>query len=213
MQDWVDTQSNLADRARQATVGMFDSMSGAVANFAVTGKMNFRSFTVDVLKDIAKIATEVAISKAVSAILSSFGGGSAGGTTPGGAYNNAAANLSFNALGGAYSSPSLSAFSGSVVSHPTLFAFAHGAGLMGEAGEEGIFPLRRGADGKLGVVAAMAGSGGGAFSPQYNIAIQNDGSNGQIGPQALKAVYDLGRRAAADFFQEQRRAGGALGGR
>ncbi|HEY3620195.1 MAG TPA: phage tail length tape measure family protein, partial [Candidatus Sulfotelmatobacter sp.] len=42
MQDWVDTQSNLADRARQATVGMFDSMSGAVANFAVTGKMNFR---------------------------------------------------------------------------------------------------------------------------------------------------------------------------
>lgn len=211
MQDWVDAQGNLADRARQATVGMFDSMSGAVANFAITGKGNFRSFTVEILKDIAKIALQVAISKAVGAILSSFAGGaSGGGTTPGGAYNNAAANVSFNALGGVYSSPSLSAFSGQMVSHPTMFAFAKGAGVMGEAGPEGIFPLRRGADGKLGVVASMAG--GGTFAPQYNIAISNDGQNGQIGPQALQAVYNLGKKAAADYIREQQRAGGALRG-
>lgn len=212
MQDWMDAQGNLAERTRQATVGVFDSMSGAVANFAITGKGNFRSFTVEVLKDIAKIAMQVAISKAVGAILSSFAGGGAsgGGTTPAGAYNNAAANVSFNALGGVYSSPSLSAFSGQMVSHPTMFAFAKGAGVMGEAGPEGIFPLRRGADGKLGVVASMAG--GGAFAPQYNIAISNDGQNGQIGPQALQAVYNLGKKAAADYIREQQRAGGALRG-
>ncbi|CAD5568489.1 TPA: phage tail tape measure protein, partial [Escherichia coli] len=50
------------------------------------------------------------------------------------------------------------------------------------------------------------------FSPQYNIEINNDGTNGQIGPAALKAVYDLGKKAAADFMQQQARDGGRLSG-
>ena len=58
-----------------------------------------------------------------------------------------------NAKGGVYDSASLSAFSGQVVNKPTLFAFAKGAGLMGEAGPEAIMPLSRGADGRLGVRA------------------------------------------------------------
>jgi hypothetical protein len=40
-----------------------------------------------------------------------------------------------------------------VVSQPTLFPFARGIGLMGEAGPEAILPLRRGAGGRLGVEA------------------------------------------------------------
>ena len=47
--------------------------------------------------------------------------------------------------------------SGGVVAAPTYFASASGLGLMGEAGAEAILPLRRGADGALGV--AMAGDG------------------------------------------------------
>ncbi|OPF13130.1 hypothetical protein B5C11_23755, partial [Salmonella enterica subsp. enterica serovar Typhimurium] len=67
------------------------------------------------------------------------------------------------------------------------------------------------ADGKLGVVAA--GMGGMAmFAPQYHIAINNDAGNGQIGPGALKVVYDLGRKAAADFIAQQGRDGGRLSG-
>lgn len=50
------------------------------------------------------------------------------------------------------------------------------------------------------------------FAPQYNIAINNDGTNGQIGPAALKVVYDLGKKAAADFMQQQSRDGGQLSG-
>lgn len=42
---------------------------------------------------------------------------------------------------------------GGVVSRPTLFPFSGGTGLMGEAGPEAIMPLKRGPDGKLGVVA------------------------------------------------------------
>lgn len=44
-------------------------------------------------------------------------------------------------------------FSNSIVSRPTLFPFANGTGLMGEAGPEAIMPLRRDASGRLGVSA------------------------------------------------------------
>lgn len=45
-------------------------------------------------------------------------------------------SLVANAAGGVYNSPSLSAYSGQIISQPTLFKFASGAGLMGEAGPE-----------------------------------------------------------------------------
>ncbi|MCE7028479.1 phage tail length tape measure family protein [Jiella avicenniae] len=45
--------------------------------------------------------------------------------------------------------------SNSIVSRPTVFAFANGAGLMGEAGPEAIMPLSRGPGGRLGVTMAM----------------------------------------------------------
>jgi phage-related minor tail protein len=44
--------------------------------------------------------------------------------------------------------------SGGVVSTPTYFPVGKGLGLAGEAGAEAILPLRRSADGKLGVAAA-----------------------------------------------------------
>ena len=78
-------------------------------------------------------------------------GGSAGGSTPSGSYNSAASGLQLNAKGGAYASASLSAYSNSIVRSPTYFAFAKGAGLMGEAGPEAIMPLERGPGGRLGV--------------------------------------------------------------
>ncbi|MCC8934480.1 MULTISPECIES: phage tail tape measure protein [Rhizobiaceae] len=48
---------------------------------------------------------------------------------------------------------------GGVVASPTYFPLAGGAGLMGEAGAEAILPLKRGADGALGVAAEGAGAG------------------------------------------------------
>lgn len=48
---------------------------------------------------------------------------------------------------------------GGIVNKPTLFPMASGMGLMGEAGPEAVMPLKRGADGKLGVTAEGEGSG------------------------------------------------------
>lgn len=183
-----------AGTAEQAFMSSFNSMSNGLATFVTTGKLNFKSFTASLLSDLAKIMTQMAMMQAVKGIGSAFGFGG-----------------EKNALGGVYTSSSLSAYSGQVVDRPTYFAFAKGAGVMGEAGPEAILPLKRGSDGKLGVVAA-GGQGLAMFAPQYNVNIQNDGSNGQVGPEALKAVYAVGKKAAADFFQQQRRDGGQMSG-
>ncbi|MFS8124206.1 tail tape measure protein [Rhizobium sp. BR 250] len=60
------------------------------------------------------------------------------------------------AKGGAFLQ-GLNGFSNQIVSKPTMFAFADGAGLMGEAGAEAIMPLTRDASGRLGVSALGGG--------------------------------------------------------
>ena len=56
---------------------------------------------------------------------------------------------------------------GGVVSGPTMFPMKGGkTGLMGEAGEEAVVPLRRGADGRLGIDASGVGSSSGKVNVQ-----------------------------------------------
>ncbi|EFN8799882.1 phage tail tape measure protein [Escherichia coli] len=189
---------NAAGTAEQMFMSAFSSMGNGLATFVTTGKLNFKSFTSSVLSDMAKILAQATMMKAVKGI------GSVMGFDFG--------DVKTNAEGGVYQSADLSRYSGTVVNRPTFFAFAKGAGVMGEAGPEAILPLRRGAGGKLGVVAATCGSGMVMFAPQYNIEINNDGQNGQIGPEVMQAVYNLGKRAAEDFMQQQSRDGGQLSG-
>ncbi|MDI0547797.1 phage tail tape measure protein, partial [Escherichia coli] len=168
-QNFTESADNAAGTAEQMFTAAFNSAGNALATFCTTGKLNFKSFTASLLSDLAKIMSQMAMMQAVKGIGSAFGWGSA-----------AAASVTPNADGGVYQSADLSRYSGTVVNRPTFFAFAKGAGVMGEAGPEAILPLRRGADGKLGVVADIGGSGMAMFAPQYNIEINNDGTNGQI---------------------------------
>jgi phage-related minor tail protein len=55
---------------------------------------------------------------------------------------------------------------GGVVSSPGYFPTAGGLGVAGEAGPEAILPLRRGADGRLGVATA---GGGAPVSVVFNV--------------------------------------------
>lgn len=195
LQNVTENADNTAGTVEQLFTSAFSSMSDWLATFCTTGKLNFKSFTSSVLSDMSRIMAQIALMKAVKGIASAL-----------------PFDFVANADGGVYQSADLSRYSGTVVNRPTFFAFAKGAGVMGEAGPEAILPLRRGADGKLGVVADIGGSGMAMFAPQYNIEINNDGTNGQIGPAALKVVYDLGKKAAADFMQQQARDGGRLSG-
>lgn len=75
-----------------------------------------------------------------------FGGGTgAFPSAPGGLY----------AKGGTFLD-GISGYSNQVVNRPTMFAFAKGTGLMGEAGPEAIMPLTRDASGRLGVSADVS---------------------------------------------------------
>ncbi|WP_320197216.1 phage tail tape measure protein [Agrobacterium rosae] len=78
---------------------------------------------------------------------------------------------------------------GGVVSSPTFFPMGGDMGLMGEAGSEAILPLKRGADGSLGV--ASAGGGGGTqivFNVTANDAASFRRSEGQISAMLARSV-------------------------
>lgn len=95
---------------------------------------------------------------------------------------------------------------GGIVDRPMMFPFAKGIGLMGEAGPEAIMPLKRGADGKLGV----AGGGGGGTTVNVNVdatgsSVEGDQAQGkQLGVAISAAVQ-------AELIKQQR-PGGLLAG-
>lgn len=61
-------------------------------------------------------------------------------------------------------------FTNSIVDSPTMFKFAQGAGLMGEAGPEAIMPLKRDSSGNLGVRATNQ------VIPQTSVIVNNYGT-------------------------------------
>ncbi len=78
---------------------------------------------------------------------------------------------------------------GGVVSSPTFFPMGGDMGLMGEAGSEAILPLKRGADGSLGV--ASAGGAGGTqivFNVTASDAASFRRSEGQISAMLARSV-------------------------
>ncbi|MBN7840867.1 phage tail tape measure protein [Providencia rettgeri] len=188
--DYRDAALDANAQIQSVTSATLNGFSSTLSSVLVDGQANFKDFTKSILKMLAEIAIKMSIVKGFEAF--GFGG------------------VTANAKGGVYNSPGLSAYSGQIVSQPTLFPFARGAGLMGEAGPEAILPLRRGIDGKLGVIAGNAKQSSGDFYQTNHVTIQNDGSNGEIGPQALKAVYEVGKKGAEDYLRSQRRDGGSF---
>ncbi|EKD7435421.1 phage tail tape measure protein, partial [Salmonella enterica] len=95
--------SDVAGMTENVFTNAFNSMADGIANFTLTGKMDFRSFTVSILADLAKMEARIAASKLLGSVLGMFGAGaSAGGSTPSGAYSSAALSVIPNADGGVY---------------------------------------------------------------------------------------------------------------
>ena len=93
---------------------------------------------------------------------------------------------------------------GGIVNSPHIFPMKNGAGILGEAGPEGILPLKRGRDGKLGVIAQGGGVG--------NIVVNVDatGSSVEGDEQGGKELGRLISAAIQSELIEQQRPGGLL---
>ncbi|KAB0994608.1 UNVERIFIED_ASMBLY: phage tail tape measure protein [Cronobacter sakazakii] len=212
--DWMDNVSNIAGTVSQGITSTMDSALDNVSAMLVGNKASWKDWGLSVLQTISKVALQMAVVNAMgggssgSGLLGSLLGGivggvagsASGGANAGTAIQNYGASFQFNAKGGVYSSADLSRFSGSVVDTPTFFAFAKGAGVMGEAGPEAIMPLTRDATGRLGVKALGSGTQSGAgvsvsigtinFSGGTGGAQGNANAAGAVANQITGAIID-----------------------
>ncbi len=137
---------------------VFKGMGDAVIDFALTGKTSFGDMINSMIAGLIRMEMQMAMSNMykgmggfggiLGTLTSAFTGSPVAATTMS-QFDYAA--LSGFAKGGT--------FTNSIVDSPTMFKFAKGTGLMGEAGPEAIMPLRRGSDGSLGVVSSGGSSG------------------------------------------------------
>lgn len=191
MEDWVAEAGDYAEQTASAVQSAMGGMVNNITDMLNGNKASWREWSIDVLKSIQKILVNAAIVNSLKSM------SDAGGWI--GAVGNFLGGAAANAKGGVYDSPGLSAYSNQIVSTPTYFAFAKGAGLMGEAGPEAIMPLTRAADGSLGVRALGGNQNSGSAAPQVFITID---SNGSSQTQSSAGYEQFGNEIAA--FVDQR---------
>lgn len=179
LQQWMrnsaDIKTNLEGIATSGLEKISDELADVVSGTKSASEA-FESMTTIILKELQKMLLKMAIAAAIKAMLGGdVGFGFGGGLGAGG--------MGFTGkLGGLYAKGAafqngkpITAFArGGIVSAPTLFPFAKGTGLMGEAGPEAIMPLSRGPGGKLGVQALGAGGG------DINVFVNNNHSSAQV---------------------------------
>jgi lambda family phage tail tape measure protein len=175
----LQIQSQLTSRVQaydQVFRNAFSGMADAIVDFAKTGKLSFKSMIDSMIEGLIRYELQQQALLAYSAaggakgiigFLTSMVGAGAGPnaniTKVTGPSGNAAGIVYTGATGGAFEYgvekfAKGGMFTNSVVTNPTLFKFARGTGLMGEAGPEAIMPLRRDSEGNLGVMAKPQGN-------------------------------------------------------
>jgi len=122
--------------------------------------------------DIARLTFRQTAGNQIAGLVSSFAGSLFGGGGPTPFVGPTKAMMVAN--GAAFSGGSVIPFaSGGIVNGPVTFPMAgRRLGLMGEAGPEAVMPLKRGADGKLGVAAE-----GGGKTINFNMTINTPDAN------------------------------------
>ena len=174
-------QESMADVVVSGIKGMED----ALVKFVETGKLNFSDLARSIISDMARIAIQQSITKPLTNFFSGL--------------------FSKSANGNAFVDGQIQKYAyGGIVNKPTMFPMRNGMGLMGEAGSEAILPLRRGANGKLGVES----SGGGSTIINVSVDAGNTAVEGDT-----RQANEFGNVLAAAIQAElinQKRAGGLL---
>jgi len=187
LKQYYDQLKNFGAQVADSVKGAFQGLEDQLVSFVTTGKASFADLAKSIIADIARIAIRQAIiAPLVKGVGSIFG-------------------MTF-ANGGVFAQNGIQKFArGGIVDKPTLFPFAKGTGLMGEAGPEAIMPLRRGRDGRLGVEAA---GGGGGVNVTVNVdatGTRAQGDEGRAG-QFARAISE----AVKNEIVTQKRPGGLL---
>ena len=162
-----------------------NSITDAFVEFTKTGKLSFKSLIDDMIAGLIRYELKQQMmalyngpgglggsAGIIGAAKEFFGfGGSGAGTGPKTSQSSIAdqaATTAFGAKGFAWENGMQKFAMGGIVNQPTLFKYAHGTGLMGEAGPEAIMPLRRDGAGNLGVI-----NGGGG---KVDVVVNNYGN-------------------------------------
>ncbi|EED0863940.1 phage tail tape measure protein [Escherichia coli] len=212
--EWAESATDSFSQVKSAATQTFDGIAQNMAGMLTGSEQNWRGFTRSVLSMLTEIFLKQAMVGIVGSIGSAMGGAFGGGASAstGTAIQAAAANFhfatgGFTGTGGKYEPAG--------IVHRGEFVFTKEA--TSRIGVGNLYRLMRGYAeggyvGGAGSPAQMRRSEGIRFEQNNNVVIQNDGINGQAGPQLMKAVYDMARKGAQDELRLQLRDGGMLSG-
>ena len=177
------TIKTVTEEISDATQEIFNKLEDALTDFIMTGELKFKNFAKMIIEEMTRVFVRTQIMKPFTNWI----------------------ETAFNAKGNVYAQNGIQKFArGGIIDQPTVFPFSKGIGLMGEAGPESIMPLKRGRDGKLGVIA----HGGGDTSVVVNV----DASGSEVQGDDANAAA-LGRAISSAVTEEiakQKRPGGLL---
>lgn len=140
IKDTKDAQQQFMDDIANGVIRWSQQSADAIVDFATTGKASFSDLANSIIADLARMAVQAKITKPLFDALGDVFG------------IKDTTTKTTEAHGDAFDQRGIIPFArGGVVRRPTIFPFASGIGLMGEAGPEAILPLSRMANGDLGV--------------------------------------------------------------
>ena len=155
-----DGAKDAIERTKDLAKGLAEDITGPMKDALKSGELSWQSFAQAVsgiAQNLANRLIDSAFKPIEDALFRALSGGGASGGGVFGWIGKAIGGLFGGgfARGGVFArTGQVAAFArGGIVDRPTVFPFARGIGLMGEAGPEAILPLRRGSGGRLGVEA------------------------------------------------------------
>ncbi|EHW0050729.1 phage tail tape measure protein, partial [Escherichia coli] len=198
--EWAESATDSFSQVKSVATQTFDGIAQNMAAMLTGAEADWRGFTRSVLSMMTEILLKQAmvgiVGRIGSAIGGAFGGGASAST--GTAIQAAAANFhfatgGFTGTGGKYEPAG--------IVHRGEFVFTKEA--TSRIGVGNLYRLMRGYAeggyvGGAGSPAQMRRTEGINFNQNNHVVIQNDGTNGQAGPQLMKAVYDMARKGAQD---------------
>lgn len=173
----LEASTAAAKKQLEFTKDLFKGFVSDIVNGLRQGKSFWEAFGDAATKVLNKIVDKL-LNEVIDALFEVSKAGSGGGGGLLGTITSAIGSLFKFAKGGTFAG-GINGHSNSVVSKPTLFAFASGAGVMGEKGPEAIMPLERGSDGSLGVKAF--GNGGMTRNgTNVTVIVENNADNTNV---------------------------------